>query len=169
MRKSKGMRRMAKGGMKMMRASKGGTKMMKARGGRMAAKGGTKMMGAMKGKMASKGYAKGGAKMIRAQKGKEIKRPKNMISNVRNMKKNPMTRRQLQLGGAKGMYGSATKLANAINKLPRAGKLALLGGLTAGTVSLIKELKPKAEKAGKQFTKSGFGKNLKEKFKKKKK
>ena len=61
MRKSKGMRRMAKGGMKMMRASKGGTKMMKARGGRMASKGGTKMMGAMKGKMATKGYAKGGA------------------------------------------------------------------------------------------------------------
>ena len=69
MRKSKGMRRMAKGGMKMMRASKGGTKMMKARGGRMAAKGGTKMMGAMKGKMA-KGYAKGGAKMMKAQAGK---------------------------------------------------------------------------------------------------
>ena len=174
MRKTKGY---SKGGAKMMRArggkmakgySKGGARMMKAMGGKMASKGGTRMMRAMKGKMA-KGCAKGGAKMIRAQSGKEIKRPKNMISNVRNMKKNPMTRRQLQLGGAKGMYGSATKLANAINKLPRAGKLALLGGLTAGTVSLIKELKPKAEKAGKQFTKSGFGKNLKEKFKKKKK
>ncbi len=48
MRKSKGMRRMAKGGMKMMRASKGGTK----------------MMGAMKGKMATKGYAKGGVKKM---------------------------------------------------------------------------------------------------------
>ena len=52
MRKSKGMRRMAKGGMKMMRASKGGTKMMKARGGRMASKG------------ATKGYAKGGVKKM---------------------------------------------------------------------------------------------------------
>ena len=64
MRKSKGMRRMAKGGMKMMRASKGGTKMMKARGGKMASKGGAKMMGAMKGKMATKGYAKGGVKKM---------------------------------------------------------------------------------------------------------
>ena len=36
MRKSKGMRRMAKGGMKMMRASKGGTKMMKANKGNIA-------------------------------------------------------------------------------------------------------------------------------------
>jgi len=155
--------------------SKGGSKMMKAMGGKMAkgySKGGAKMMKAMGGKMA-KGYSKGGAKMIRAQSGKEIKRPRNMISNVRSMKKDPMTKRQLQLSGAKGMYGSATKLANAINKLPKAGKLALIGGLTAGTISLIKELKPKAEKAGKQFTKQGFGKNFKrmldEQYPKKKK
>lgn len=195
MKKSKGGKIMKAMGGKMMKSkgySKGGARMMKAMGGKMASKGGTRMMRAMKGKMAkgyskggtrmmmkamggkmAKGYAKGGAKMIRAQKGKEIKRPKNMISNVRNMKKNPMTRRQLQLSGAKGMYGSATKLANAINKLPKAGKLALIGGLTAGTISLIKELKPKAEKAGKQFTKQGFGKNFKrmldEQYPKKKK
>ena len=74
MRKSKGMRRMAKGGMKMMRASKGGTKMMKARVGQMADRpmntgnmgrgSRARPMGAMKGKMASKGYAKGGVKKM---------------------------------------------------------------------------------------------------------
>ena len=152
MRKTKGY---SKGGAKMMRArggkmakgySKGGARMMKAMGGRMASKGGTRMMRAMKGKMA-KGYAKGGAKMIRAQSGKEIKRPKNMISNVRNMKKNPMTRRQLQLSGV----GGTSKLASMINKLPRSSKLALLGGLTAGTISLVKELKPKAKEAGRKL------------------
>tara|TARA_R100001015_G_C4608546_1_gene163757 strand:+ start:51 stop:338 length:288 start_codon:yes stop_codon:yes gene_type:complete len=72
MRKSKGMKRMAKGGMKMMKAkggkfttAKGGSKPMKAMGGRMASKGGSKMMGAMKGKMASKGYAKGGMRKMK--------------------------------------------------------------------------------------------------------
>ena len=88
MRKSKGMRKMAKGGTKMMRArggkmakgyAKGGSKMMKAQMGNMvtrpmnAGRMGTgtraRPMGAMKGKMA-KGYAKGGAKMMKAQAGK---------------------------------------------------------------------------------------------------
>jgi hypothetical protein len=88
MRKSKGMRKMAKGGTKMMRArggkmakgyAKGGSKMMKAQMGNMvtrpmnAGRMGTgtraRPMGAMKGKMA-KGYAKGGAKMMKANKGK---------------------------------------------------------------------------------------------------
>tara|TARA_R100001443_G_scaffold46408_1_gene59257 strand:+ start:7158 stop:7697 length:540 start_codon:yes stop_codon:yes gene_type:complete len=175
MRKTKGY---SKGGAKMMRArggkmakgySKGGARMMKAMGGKMASKGGTRMMRAMKGKMAkgyskggtrmmmkamggkmAKGYAKGGSKMIRAQGGKEIKRPKNMISSVRTMKKDPMTKRQLQLGGA----GGTSKLASMINKLPRASKLALLGGLTAGTISLVKELKPKAKEAGRKLRKA---------------
>ena len=101
------------------------------------------MMKAMGGKMA-KGYAKGGAKMIRAQKGKEIKRPKIMISDVRNMK---MTQRQKQLVGA----GGASKLASMINKLPKSGKLALAGGLTAGTIALISKLNPGASRAGKQL------------------
>tara|TARA_Y100001938_G_C8057568_1_gene415307 strand:+ start:759 stop:1025 length:267 start_codon:yes stop_codon:yes gene_type:complete len=66
MRKTKGMKRMAKGGTKMMRMSKGGTKMRRmAKGGtkmmRMS-KGGTKMMKARGGRMATKGYSKGGAK-----------------------------------------------------------------------------------------------------------
>ena len=81
--KTKGMRKMAKGGTKMMKArggktakgyAKGGTKMMKARVGRMmpdrpiasgAMRKGTmaRPMGAMKGKMA-KGYAKGGVKKM---------------------------------------------------------------------------------------------------------
>ena len=100
-------------------------------------------MKAMGGKMA-KGYAKGGAKMIRAQKGKEIKRPKIMISDVRNMK---MTQRQKQLVGA----GGASKLASMINKLPKSGKLALAGGLTAGTIALISKLNPGASRAGKQL------------------
>ena len=120
---------------------------MKAMGGKMAkgySKGGTRMMmKAMGGKMA-KGYAKGGAKMIRAQKGKEIKRPKIMISDVRNMK---MTQRQKQLVGA----GGASKLASMINKLPKSGKLALAGGLTAGTIALISKLNPGASRAGKQL------------------
>ena len=80
MRKSKGMRKMAKGGTKMMKAmggrmaSKGGTKMMKARVGQMADRpmntgnmgrgSRARPMGAMKGKMASKGYAKGGVKKM---------------------------------------------------------------------------------------------------------
>ena len=98
----------------------------------------------MKKKMKSKGYAKGGAKMIRAQKGKEIKRPKIMISDVRNMK---MTQRQKQLVGA----GGASKLASMINKLPKSGKLALAGGLTAGTIALISKLNPGASRAGKQL------------------
>ena len=82
MRKSKGMRKMAKGGTKMMKArggkmakgyAKGGSKMMKAMGGRMAMRPtnagrmgtGTRArpMGAMKGKMA-KGYAKGGSMTV---------------------------------------------------------------------------------------------------------
>ena len=104
---------------------------------------GGKIMKAMGGKMA-KGYAKGGAKMIRAQKGKEIKRPKIMISDVRNMK---MTQRQKQLVGA----GGASKLASMINKLPKSGKLALAGGLTAGTIALISKLNPGASRAGKQL------------------
>ena len=125
--------------------SKGG-KIMKAMGGKMAkgySKGGAKMMKAMGGKMA-KGYSKGGAKMIRAQSGKEIKRPKIMISDVRNMK---TTKRQKQLVGAVG----GNKLASMINKLPRSGKLALAGGLTAGTIALISKLNPGASRAGKQL------------------
>ena len=128
--------------------SKGG-KIMKAMGGKMMkskgySKGGARMMmKAMGGKM-GKGYAKGGAKMIRAQKGKEIKRPKIMISDVRNMK---MTQRQKQLVGA----GGASKLASMINKLPKSGKLALAGGLTAGTIALISKLNPGASRAGKQL------------------
>jgi len=81
MRKSKGMRRMAKGGTKMMKArggrmAKGGTKMMKARVGQMADRpintgnmgrgSRARPMEAMKGKMASKG----GTKMMGAMKGK---------------------------------------------------------------------------------------------------
>ena len=97
----------------------------------------------MGGKMA-KGYSKGGAKMIRAQSGKEIKRPKIMISDVRNMK---TTKRQKQLVGAVG----GNKLASMINKLPRSGKLALAGGLTAGTIALISKLNPGASRAGKQL------------------
>ena len=157
--------------------SKGG-KIMKAMGGKMMkskgySKGGTRMMmKAMGGKMA-KGYAKGGAKMIRAQSGKEIKRPKNMISSVRTMKKNPMTKRQLQLAGAKALMKArdddmikairnrpkmkvktgtdkVSKLVTVINKLPRSGKLALAGGLTAGTIALISKLNPGAKRAGKQ-------------------
>ena len=81
--KTKGMRKMAKGGTKMMKArggkmakgyAKGGAKMMKARGGKMmpdrpiasgAMRRGTmaRPMGAMKGKMA-KGYAKGSVKKM---------------------------------------------------------------------------------------------------------
>ena len=164
--KSKGGKIMKAMGGKMMKSkgySKGGARMMKAMGGKMASKGGTRMMRAMKGKMAkgyskggtrmmmkamggkmAKGYAKGGAKMIRAQKGKEIKRPKIMISDVRNMK---MTQRQKQLVGA----GGASKLASMINKLPKSGKLALAGGLTAGTIALISKLNPGASRAGKQL------------------
>ena len=144
--KSKGGKIMKAMGGKMMKSkgySKGGARMMKAMGGKMASKGGTRMMKAMGGKMA-KGYAKGGAKMIRAQKGKEIKRPKIMISDVRNMK---MTQRQKQLVGA----GGASKLASMINKLPKSGKLALAGGLTAGTIALISKLNPGASRAGKQL------------------
>ena len=209
MRKTKGY---SKGGAKMMRArggkmakgySKGGARMMKAMGGKMASKGGTRMMRAMKGKMAkgyskggtrmmmkamggkmAKGYAKGGAKMIRAQSGKEIKRPKNMISSVRTMKKNPMTKRQLQLAGAKALMKArdddmikairnrpkmkvntgtdkVSKLVTVINKLPRSGKLALAGGLTAGTIALINKLNPKAKRAGKQVRE--YKKNKKKK------
>ena len=170
MRKTKGY---SKGGAKMMRArggkmakgySKGGTRMMKAMGGKMASKGGTRMMRAMKGKMA-KGYAKGGAKMIKAQRGKDIKKtdyfkrraalgtvkspPRNKITSAyfKASGQTPMTKRQKQLVGAAG----GNKLASMINKLPRSGKLAVLGGLTAGTISLIKELKPKAKEAGRKL------------------
>ena len=149
--------------------SKGG-KIMKAMGGKgkMAkgySKGGTRMMmKAMGGKMA-KGYAKGGAKMIKAQRGKDIKKtdyfkrraalgtvkspPKNRITSAyfKASGQTPMLKRQKQLVGA----GGTSKLASMINKLPRASKLALLGGLTAGTISLVKELKPKAKEAGRKL------------------
>ena len=123
--------------------SKGG-KIMKAMGGKMAkgySKGGAKMMKAMGGKMA-KGYSKGGAKMIRAQSGKEIKRPKNMISNVRGMNRPKI---KVNTGTDK-----VSKLVTVINKLPKSGKLALAGGLTAGTIALISKLNPGAKRAGKQ-------------------
>jgi len=64
MRKTKGMKRMAKGGTKMMRMSKGGTKMRMSKGGtkmmRMSKGGTKKMMRAKGGNMATKGYSKGG-------------------------------------------------------------------------------------------------------------
>ena len=75
---------------------------------------------------------------------KKSKGGKIMISDVRNMK---MTQRQKQLVGA----GGASKLASMINKLPKSGKLALAGGLTAGTIALISKLNPGASRAGKQL------------------
>jgi hypothetical protein len=130
--------------------SKGGSKMMKAMGGKMAkgySKGGAKMMKAMGGKMA-KGYSKGGAKMIRAQSGKEIKRPKNMISNVRGMDRPKL---KVKPTGMKPLPKSVQKIAGAIDKLPRSGKLALFGtyiaGLGYGTKKAMDYLGPKAKKA----------------------
>ena len=69
MRKSKGMRKMAKGGTKMMKAQMGNMVTRPMNAGRMGTGTRARPMGAMKGKMA-KGYAKGGAKMMKAQAGK---------------------------------------------------------------------------------------------------